>query len=280
MKLFILSIFVFFCSFNVYSKNIENIEDYSIYQILDFYENKFQDFIDKNEAINIIYSKFDKGVIKKEDIIQVENSNLFKIKVGRKLFYASPDLDYIFSGDTIKLFKDDSSFQREGESELKRESNRRLLSLIYKKDLIFFEGEGFLKGNVFLFVDYTCPYCKKFHERILNKVNAAGYNVYYVPFVRNPNNKKVRNNLYSIFCHSDNDYKKELIKKAFQFDIIFDNSENDNKCEFNKDYFNMLLSIGEFLNVEGTPTSLFYNGNMVSGYIPLNQYMSVLKGNN
>ena len=42
----------------------------------------------------------------------------------------------------------------------------------------------------------------------------------------------------------------------------------------------MITNIGEHLNIQGTPTSLFYNGNLISGYIPMNQYIHVLKGNN
>ena len=164
--------------------------------------------------------------------------------------------------------------------EEEREYNRKLLPLINKNDLIHFESTINTKGSVFIFVDYTCPYCKKFHEVNLKKINDLGFDVFYVPFLRNPQNEKVRNNLYSIFCHKDNNYKKELLNKAFNLEIIFNNSDNDNKCSYSKDYFNMIASIGEHLNIQGTPTSLFYNGNLISGYIPMNQYIHVLKGNN
>ena len=280
LKLFILSVFFIFCSTNIYSQNIEIVTDNSSIKILDFYNDNFQDFVDKKDSVNKIHSKFKKGLVKKKEITQVQNTNLFKVKVGNNFFYASPDLDFIFSGNTIKLFPEDGVFQREGVSESDRELNRKILAFLNKEDLIHYQSIGFSKGSVFVFVDYTCPFCKKFHEKNISKINEAGYSVYYVPFLRNPNNERVKSNMYSIFCHADNEYKKKLIEKAFQFDIIFDNSEKDNECNLSRSYFNIMVNIGEYLNIEGTPTSLFFNGNLISGHIPINQYISVLEGNN
>lgn len=279
---FILS--TFFYIFSIFGSekklNIEEVNNNSSIEILNFYDQNFKKFIDKESSINKIYEKFDPSLVNKEDIVQIENSNLFRVNVSGTYFYTSPDLDFILSDKAIKLFPEQQSFQRYNMLEEEREYNRKLLPLINKNDLIHFESTINTKGSVFIFVDYTCPYCKKFHEVNLKKINDLGFDVFYVPFLRNPQNEKVRNNLYSIFCHKDNNYKKELLNKAFNLEIIFNNSDNDNKCSYSKDYFNMIASIGEHLNIQGTPTSLFYNGNLISGYIPMNQYIHVLKGNN
>ncbi len=261
--------------------NVEQVDNSSLIEILKFYDGNFKKFIDKEEAINKIFKKFDSSLVKKEDITQIENSNLFQVKVSGTYFYASPDLDFILSDKAIKLLPEDQSFQRYNSTEEEREFNRKILPLINKEDLIYFKSNNIEnKGSVFVFVDYTCPYCKRFHENSLEKVNNLGFDVYYIPFLRNPDNNRVRDNLYSIFCHKDNDYKKELINKAFTVELIFNNSDNDKNCSYSKDYFNMMTNIGEYLNIKGTPTSLFYNGNLISGYIPMNQYIHVLKGNN
>ncbi len=266
---------------NEEKQNIEYIKNDSFIEIMEFYNGTFKEIIDKEEAVDNIFKKFHSSMLKKEDIIQIENSNLFQVNVSGTNFYASPDLNFIFSGKVIKLLPEDQSFQRYNTTEKERAFNRKFLPFINKEDLIHFESKSIeSKGSVFIFVDYTCPYCKRFHEGSLEKINNLGFDVYYVPFLRNPDNDRVRNNLYSIFCHKDNDYKKELISKAFTLEMVFNNSDNDKNCSYSKDYFNMITNIGEYLDIKGTPTSLFYNGNLISGYIPMNQYIHVLKGNN
>lgn len=261
--------------------NVEKIDNKASIEVLEFYNQNFKKFTDKEKAINTIFEKFDSSMVNKDDILQIENSNLFKVKVSGTYFYASPDLDFILSDKAIKLLPNDKSFQRYNSTEEEREFNRKILPLINKEDLIHFESNDIKsKGSVYVFVDYTCPYCKRFHENSLEKINNLGFDVYYIPFLRNPDNNRVRDNLYSIFCHKDNNYKKELIKKAFTVELIFNNSDNDKNCSYSKDYFNMITNIGEYLNIKGTPTSLFYNGNLISGYIPMSQYIQVLKGNN
>jgi thiol:disulfide interchange protein DsbC len=279
-RLFILFIFLNFNNFKLSASEVDIVYNDSIIEILDFYDLNFEKFINKEDSIMEIYSKIDPTLINKEDIKQIQNSNLFKVKVGGKDFFASPDINYIFSGKAIKIFPENKKFQRLIIEEEDKEFNRKIFPLLNKEDLIYFKSKNNYNGSVFIFIDYTCPFCKKFHNRNLEKINNAGFDVYYIPFLRDNKNKRVRSNLYSIFCHKDNEYKKELINKAFEIELIFNNTEEDKNCSFSREYFNMLLNIGEYIKVEGTPTSLFYNGNLISGYIPLNQYFQVLKGNN
>ena len=112
--------------------NVEQVDNSSLIEILKFYDGNFKKFIDKEEAINKIFKKFDSSLVKKEDITQIENSNLFQVKVSGTYFYASPDLDFILSDKAIKLLPEDQSFQRYNSTEEEREFNRKILPLINK----------------------------------------------------------------------------------------------------------------------------------------------------
>ena len=83
--------------------------------------------------------------------------------------------------------------------------------------------------ELFVFIDYTCPYCKDFHEDVLTPLQNRGYTVNYLPIARNFRNNNVINNLKIIFCNKD----KELLNKAFKEQGRFN---TDKKCENDKYY--------------------------------------------
>lgn len=281
MKFILILLTIFFSTF-VYSEEqqYEIIENDSIGQILEFYGDNFNKFYSKEKGEKYIKSIFNNFIKDDYSIEQIENTELFKIVVNNKDYFMIAGSSFIFSGNVIKLDVNDKDFSRYKISDNKRTLNRSVLRTFDLNDLIKYEHTSDRKrGSVIIFSDYSCPYCKKFHDYNLDKVLSSGYDVFYAPYLKNPRNLKVKDKMRQIYCYQDNLYKKELKNLAFENTKLF-NSTKFKTCDYSEEYLDIIFSIGEYLGVRGTPTTVFYNGNSLSGFIQLNQYMAEVKGNN
>lgn len=147
------------------------------------------------------------------------------------------------------------------------------------------------KTTVYVFTDTTCPYCYKYSKEI-DKLNEMGVSVKNIPYSRSysPSNEKKENGdsffqLSNIIC-SENPklffdlYFQETIQRKEtavydHYSIISD--ENKKECEkiIEEGYY-----FGKNLNVTGTPSTLFENGEVISGYLTSDKVINILKKSN
>lgn len=133
------------------------------------------------------------------------------------------------------------------------------------------------KGEIVVFTDPTCGFCKKFHGK-LNEITDKGYSVRYLFYPRylalgldHPDAQKNLDIIKSIWCADDR--KKEA------HSIYVENTMAGNTCE-NKPVENKLFPatdhyfLGLIAGVKSTPSIILPNGKLVTGF---NSTMAALK---
>jgi hypothetical protein len=85
-----------------------------------------------------------------------------------------------------------------------------------------FAGE---REHIYVFVDMTCPHCRKFHLSQRVKFQKKGYSFTYIPFLRDPSNKRFSALNKWTFCadvesvktNIDNVYSESIVNKALAY---------------------------------------------------------------
>lgn len=166
----------------------------------------------------------------------------------------------------------------------KDETNKQMLNLIEKVrakgeewSILYPSTSNERKGEIVVFTDPTCGYCKKFHAR-MNEITDKGYDVRYLFYPRylalgmeHPNAQKNLNIIKSIWCADD--------RKQESHNIYVNNVMGGFSCE-NKPREAKLFPatdhylLGLIAGVESTPTIILPNGEKVTG---LNRTLEALK---
>jgi hypothetical protein len=261
---------------SVNNVNAETIKNDSLISILEYYEDSFTKFYNKKEGEKKIKNKLSDMFSDEYSIEQIEQTNLFKISSDKNHFFMNPENDFIFIGKILKI--NNSDFIQQNVSQKRREYNRSMLRVFDLDDFIIYKNKGTKVNNgvIYVFVDFSCPFCKKFHDKNLKNLLMLGYEVRYVPFLKDPNNLKVKGLMENIFCLNNNEDKKSFLDKAFQNKKSF-NMDSKN-CK-RKDYINNLFTLSDLYMFKGTPAIMFNNGNYIEGYVPLKSLVSQIKGN-
>lgn len=198
-----------------------------------------------------------------QEIKPLDNTGLYFFKENEEVFFITKDAKYLIRGDIIEI-KNNDYYQAHIDKDLIID-NFNILNLI-NKGIIIYEPEIF-NQTIYVFMDYTCPYCKKFHKEYLNKLLEYRIRVIYIPFVRDLNLNTL-NNTINTFCIEDEEYKKQI------FDNIINEKEVDIK-QCDNDYFiRNNIKKGFILNLIGTPAIFSEDGRYIGGLI---DFFSLIK---
>jgi len=174
----------------------------------------------------------------------------------------------VTSGEEKEVVKPKLGFDGYGKP-LGKEGTRLQIKMIadkLPKDFtVNFPANGEEVGELFVFSDPTCPFCKKLHKDI-PRLNNAGFTVRYLYFPKlGLENNPVVDRMRASWCSSD---------QAKSVDTMFDGrlkSENDCSLlsESQQKYDDIVLQhymMAMFFNVAGTPTVFASNGGLAAGY--------------
>lgn len=202
------------------------------------------------------------------DNIKVTEKNFdsiykLNLKNGESIYY-NYEKDFFMKGDLldynkkfINLTKQDLLYFNEKKiNELKEK---------YKNSLVHYKSNkspSIMK--IFIFSDFTCPFCKKFHNNI-KLFQDSGIDVYYIPFPR----KSIKDydtvrGLQKIICSKN---------KEEEFSLAFKDPKNYSKNVNNKDIecpealdILQLNQYADVFKVNGTPTTITDNGSIIHGF--------------
>lgn len=205
----------------------------------------------KNNVTKIINKK-----IPEIQIDKIEDSELngfVKVIYGTDIFYVSEDGKYLIYGELVDLNKNKEIW------DLTEETRKKLrleyLSNIDKDSMIIYKPKK-SKTFVTVFTDVDCGFCRKLHKQI-NDLNKKGIEIRYLAFPRSGPDTESFDKSISVWC-ADN--KKEAIKLAMSGDTV-----PQKTCDSPvKQHFELGLK----MRITGTPTLIFADGTMVSGYMP------------
>lgn len=207
-----------------------------------------------------------KNILKKQDE--------YNFKIGEPKKFGNTGL-YYFQNEDKTIFTDkDFSFFIYGEAAINyngvlirnsldpkiNEKAFKLTKTLNKNDLIHYQAEN-EKGHIFAFMDYTCPYCKKFHTEEKDQLLKRNISVTYIPFLRQ-NIKHVLDYTVAMYCEKDMVKKKELIDRAFLNPHLFKHNNND--CNL-FDLYLSFISLGGLIEIKGTPTFITDTGIVIYG---------------
>lgn len=238
------------------------------YEIINHKENikKIKERLNnENEKIN--------GKDEEFNIRPLENSGLYiiKLKNGSDL-YTTSDGKYMIKGLALK-------FTENGLSQIKDDNIlniSNIIGLYPKENLIQYKSNN-EKYEIFVFMDYTCPYCKKLHNLTIPKIVEEGVTVNYLPYSRVSSDKKVIDNLKNIFCLNSMEDKKNEISKAFEIPSSYE-IKNIEDCK-NSEYMDKVINLGYYLNLKGSPSIFLKNGKLLGGYSTKEKLMEAIKEN-
>lgn len=133
---------------------------------------------------------------------------------------------------------------------------------------LIFQAKGEKKGEIYVFTDVNCGYCRKFHKDV-PELNNAGIAVHYFagPFF-----SKDREVLEKIWCSEEPLLTMTKAKEGQK-------PTNVSVSASCRETVTAHIALGEKLGIRGTPALFTKDGEQVGGYVPPDQLISRLTGN-
>ena len=175
--------------------------------------------------------------------------------------YLDYSLKYLFNGQFIRL-GDMANLTGERYTDL----NRVDVASIPLKDAIRV-GSPSAKKKVIVLSDPTCPYCVKLHGEI-RKAAAKDADVafFVMPYPRNRNDKATYGKCLTVVCSKS----EKLLDDAYAGKKL-----PPAACKTGA--VDEAMRLADRLKIQGTPTMIFPDGRMVSGYMEAEALLSLLR---
>ena len=186
--------------------------------------------------------------VKPERITKTTYGSLFEIFAGGEIFYTDEKVTFLLLGTLV----DAQTRTNVSAARLQK------LNVINFNELPFENAIKLVRGNgsrrMAIFEDPNCGYCKKFEQDINATDNITAY-IFAYPILAQDSIEKSK----AIWCSTDR-------LKAWQ-DLMLREKAPTAKgtCETPID---KVLALGRKMNVTGTPTTFFEDGERISGALP------------
>ena len=186
--------------------------------------------------------------VKAERITKTTYGNLFEVYAGGEIFYTDEKVTFLLLGALV----DAQTRINISEARLQK------LNVINFNELPFENAIKLVRGNgsrrIAIFEDPNCGYCKRFEQDINATDNITAY-IFPYPILAQDSMDKSK----AIWCSTDR-------LKAWQ-DLMLREKAPTAKgtCDTPID---KVLALGRKMNVTGTPTTFFEDGERISGALP------------
>lgn len=186
--------------------------------------------------------------VKAERITKTTYGNLFEVFTGGEIFYTDEKVSFLLLGTLV----DAQTRTNVSEARLQK------LNVINFNDLPFENAIKLVRGNgsrkVAIFADPNCGYCKRFEQDINTTENITAY-IFAYPILAQDSVDKSK----SIWCSTDR-------LKAWQDQMLREKAPTaKGTCDTPTD---KVLALGRKMNITGTPTTFFEDGERLAGALP------------
>lgn len=183
--------------------------------------------------------------VKPERITKTTYGNLFEVFAGGEIIYTDEKVTFLLLGTLV----DAQTRTNVSEARLQK------LNVINFNDLPFEHAIKLVRGNgsrrMAIFADPNCGYCKRFEQDVNSTDNITAY-IFTYPILAQDSIDKSK----SIWCSTDR-------LKAWQDQMLREKAPTaKGTCETPVD---KVLALGRKLNITGTPTTFFEDGERISG---------------
>ena len=200
------------------------------------------------------------GGARVEELRATPVPGIFEFTRDGDIAYVSADGRYAISGDLVELGSNVNLTEQH-----RRELRERELAAVPESDMLIFAPKE-PKYTVSVFTDVDCPYCRKLHAQI-GEYNRLGIRVRYLLYPRNGPNTPSWTKAEQVWC-SDN--RNDALTRA-----KLDQPLQTKPCANNpvaRDY-----ALGKSFGVEGTPSIVTSDGQLIGGYLPPAELLQELK---
>ena len=181
------------------------------------------------------------------------------------LLLVSADGNYIISGDLHRLeTKGVTNLTEQRRGAQRQEAMQELND----KDLVIFKAKGDEKGQVIVFTDTSCAYCRKFHSEV-PQLNNMGITVKYVAWPRYGLQSPAGQTMAHVWCAKD---RQDALTKAKANEDV--PAPTGATCDQN--VIQNQINLGHKMGVQGTPAVFTEDGRQIGGYVPAAQLAAQL----
>jgi thiol:disulfide interchange protein DsbC len=198
------------------------------------------------------------GITKIDAVNKSPVDGLYEVVIGRKVFYATVDGKYLFFGNLVDPVNKKSLTEDKVQQLSKVDVKQLPLELAIK----VVNGNG--QRQLFVFSDPDCPYCQMFEKQVAAKLTDTTIYTFLFPL---PNHPEAKKHSQQILCSKDKakawvDFMRD--KKALPAETNCKEAANVDKS----------YKLGtDVVGVEGTPTIILGNGQILSGMLPPEQLL-------
>lgn len=200
------------------------------------------------------------GLSKIDSVNKSPINNMYEVVIGRRLFYVTTDGKYIIFGNLIDPIN---------KKNITEERMMQLSKIDFSKlplELAIKEVNGNGKRILAVFSDPECPYCQMLEKQIIPKLKDTTIYVFLFPLPSHPKGKSDSN---KIWCSNK---KVDVWVNWMRNQLPIMGDENCDLSGLDKIY-----KIGEeVVQIEGTPTLILENGQILPSPLPPEQLMEAM----
>ncbi|WP_417596897.1 DsbC family protein [Oceanospirillum sp.] len=190
----------------------------------------------------------------------VESIYEVELKTG-EILYSTADGGYIFTGDLYQIAPQGFKNITEERRMAARASEIKNLDA---SQMVVFPAKGEQKGQITVFTDIDCVYCRKLHKEV-TELNDLGITVRYLGFPRAGIGSGSYYSMVSVWCAEN---QQDAMTQAKQGESV-----EEKQCE------NPIADqyrLGQKLGVQGTPAIFLDDGRLLPGYMPAERLATAL----
>ena len=198
------------------------------------------------------------GLTKVDAVNKSPVAGIYEVVVGRKVFYVSDDGKYLFFGNIVDPTTKKSLTEQRTQELNKIDWKQLPLELAIKE----VNGNG--KRQIAVFSDPDCPYCQMFEKQVAPQLTDTTIYTFLFPLPMHPNAKP---HSIQIWCSKD---KAKAWTGWMRDKTPLPTDSSCNTADLDKVY-----KIGtDVVQVEGTPTIILSNGQILPGMLPPDQLLA------
>lgn len=183
---------------------------------------------------------------------------LYQVTAPPMVLYMTKDAHYVVKGDIVDLVN-----QVNISAAARASAKKAALAKVSEKDMIIYKPKH-VKHVVTVFTDIDCPYCRKLHSEI-PEYNKRGIEIRYMAYPRAGIGSSSYKKAVAAWCAKD---RKKALHLAIEGQPIpLKTCKNPVAAEY---------KLGMELGINGTPTIVLADGEVVPGYAPPAQLSMVL----
>ncbi|MBI3938566.1 MAG: DsbC family protein [Betaproteobacteria bacterium] len=193
-----------------------------------------------------------------ESVTRTPVAGIYEVYAGGQIIYTDENVKYLFLDTTL--------VDVDAKVNLTRERMQRLSAIKFDAlplDLAFRKVVGNGKRKLGYFADPNCPYCKRFEQQELSKVTDVTVYIFLYPILSPDSVAKAK----AVWC------SKDRVKTWDDWMLRGVAPTGSGNCSTPVE---KILAYGRKMNITGTPTLIFADGQRVPGMIPAAQLEQLL----